>query len=271
MARYSHNPLLILAPSSYSSYGRSHALLSSLTHASSGLVYKEDILCPCSSVVRSQTEECVHNCSAPCPVLARGTGILCLAVPVDLLTGTLAGRESSLHVTPVVQASLPSDQLRPAITPVSPLRFISTQFWLFLTLSLSAAPSCGFELWQIGNCWHSCARILCSRVHVLTSISSRFTIAISAYHLPSRLPRIPGGCAPIELSSSTDTRLPDSWRKFRILWKVLDTAAREQIYKSLLTLNHYVCLYPELYRSAPGKAAIYELPAYLEVDGVALA
>ncbi|KAJ2986641.1 hypothetical protein NUW54_g9692 [Trametes sanguinea] len=39
------------------STGVSHALLSSLTHASSGLVYKEDILCPCSSVVRSQTEE----------------------------------------------------------------------------------------------------------------------------------------------------------------------------------------------------------------------
>ncbi|KAJ2990154.1 hypothetical protein NUW54_g8558 [Trametes sanguinea] len=38
-------------------YRRSHALLSSLTHASSGLVYKEDILCPCSSVVRSQTED----------------------------------------------------------------------------------------------------------------------------------------------------------------------------------------------------------------------
>ena len=43
---------------SYSSlYLVSHALLHSLTHASSGLVYKEDILCPCSSVVRSQTEE----------------------------------------------------------------------------------------------------------------------------------------------------------------------------------------------------------------------
>ncbi|KAJ2987936.1 hypothetical protein NUW54_g9277 [Trametes sanguinea] len=35
----------------------SHALLSMLTHVSSGLVYKEDILCPCSSVVRSQTED----------------------------------------------------------------------------------------------------------------------------------------------------------------------------------------------------------------------
>ncbi|KAL7278571.1 hypothetical protein ACG7TL_007570 [Trametes sanguinea] len=39
----------------------------------------------------------------------------------------------------------------------------------------------------------------------------------------------------------------------------------EQNPKSLLTFNHYVCLYPELYRSAPGKAAIYELPAYLDV------
>ncbi|KAL7284806.1 hypothetical protein ACG7TL_002116 [Trametes sanguinea] len=39
----------------------------------------------------------------------------------------------------------------------------------------------------------------------------------------------------------------------------------EQNPKSLLTFNHYVCLYPELYRSAPGKAAIYELPEYLDV------
>ena len=43
---------------SYSSlYLASHALLHSLTHASSGLVYKEDILCCSSSVFRSQTEE----------------------------------------------------------------------------------------------------------------------------------------------------------------------------------------------------------------------
>ena len=42
----------------YSSlYLASHALLHSLTHASSGLVYKEDILCCSSSVFRSQTEE----------------------------------------------------------------------------------------------------------------------------------------------------------------------------------------------------------------------
>ena len=43
---------------SYSSlHLASHALLHSLTHASSGLVYKEDILCCSSSVFRSQTEE----------------------------------------------------------------------------------------------------------------------------------------------------------------------------------------------------------------------
>ena len=43
---------------SYSSlYLASHALIHSLTHASSGLVYKEDILCCSSSVFRSQTEE----------------------------------------------------------------------------------------------------------------------------------------------------------------------------------------------------------------------
>ncbi|KAJ3003036.1 hypothetical protein NUW54_g5515 [Trametes sanguinea] len=78
MARYSHNPLLILAPSSYSSYGRSHALLSSLTHASSGLVYKEDILCPCSSVVRSQTEDSL--CAA---YRSRVHHILILPAPGD--------------------------------------------------------------------------------------------------------------------------------------------------------------------------------------------
>ncbi|KAL7284518.1 hypothetical protein ACG7TL_001809 [Trametes sanguinea] len=46
---------------------------------------------------------------------------------------------------------------------------------------------------------------------------------------------------------------------------VLDAGQIEQNPRSLLTFNHYVCLYPELYRSAPGKAAIYELPAYLDV------
>ncbi|KAJ2983865.1 hypothetical protein NUW54_g10588 [Trametes sanguinea] len=52
-----------------------------------------------------------------------------------------------------------------------------------------------------------------------------------------------------------------SWCRTRLL----TNSSVEQIYKSLLTLNHYVCLYPELYRSAPGKAAIYERPAYLDV------
>ena len=48
---------------SYSSlYLASHALLHSLTHASSGLVYKEDILCCSSSVFRSQTED--SSCAA---------------------------------------------------------------------------------------------------------------------------------------------------------------------------------------------------------------
>ena len=47
----------ILAPWSYSSYIGITCLLSSLTHGTPLSVYKEDILCPYSSVVRSQTEE----------------------------------------------------------------------------------------------------------------------------------------------------------------------------------------------------------------------
>ena len=47
----------ILAPWSYSSYIAITCLLSSLTHGTPLSVYKEDILHPYSSVVRSQTEE----------------------------------------------------------------------------------------------------------------------------------------------------------------------------------------------------------------------
>ncbi|KAJ3019198.1 hypothetical protein NUW54_g144 [Trametes sanguinea] len=82
--------------------------------------------------------------------------------------------------------------------------------------------------------------------------------------------------APIQLDEYKPVPSNLRFRKTKILYRIKEyeklfapTVDRltpvEQIYKSLLTLNHYVCLYPELYRSAPGKAAIYERPAYLDV------